>query len=80
MIQVTLLLEEGKQSLALLNYLEVLDFVKVKYTTTTVTADSVEEGIIIDDTNTGMPLAMPRLIDYMLPNLSIKQCFKKGRL
>lgn len=56
MIQVTLLLEEGKQSLALLNYLEVLDFVKVKYTTTTVTADSVIEDIIIDDTKHGYAL------------------------
>lgn len=53
MIQVTLILEEGKQSLALLNYLEVLDFVKVEYTATSITTDLAEEDKIIDDTKHG---------------------------
>ncbi|WP_428658891.1 hypothetical protein [Runella sp.] len=56
MIQVTLTLEESKQSLALLNYLEVLDFVKVEYTTTAITTDLGEEDIIIDDTKHGYAL------------------------
>lgn len=56
MIQVTLTLEEGKQSLALLNYLEALEFVKVEYTTTTVTTDSAGEDIITDDTTHGYAL------------------------